>query len=140
MSNSTGQAGQAGEHRTVPDSAGQHRTALAASHSPRTRLRMVVVVVAFLNGCQASKSLYHAHALCGTVHFTEDGACFTDFATLSMLQHLALLEQDLAWWWRRPSSMVAKPQRACTLPTLHVAIKTSDHCAKTSIKTRFVLR
>ena len=28
--------------------------------------------------------------------------------------------QGLVWWWWRPSSMAAKPQRACTLP-MHIA-------------------
>ena len=67
---------------------------------------------------QRSSTLPMHKALSINIHLSQ----FCESAHMLCLMVLCSCShgQGLVWWWWRPSSMAAKPQRACTLP-MHIA-------------------
>ena len=119
--------------RTVPDSAGQFRTVPGQAGQPfRTANRTATGHEPDTNRTRTGQTGQREVRACPIQPDRPDrpestGQCRTaPDSTGQPLQHLTLLEQDFAWWWWWwPSSTVAKPQRACTMPMHYVALSTS---------------
>ena len=69
------------------------------------------------HGYSTSKVFHFAHAqkaLSINIHLSQ--FCESSHMLCLMVVCSCSHGQGLVWWWWRPSSMAAKPQRACTLP------------------------